>query len=84
MLRVSEDHGKILSLIGATAVVSWMGNAGSSVDLTLVGNHGALYHEMRDAFEDQAAPAEVADKDMLALIERALRSRRPEAAGDMP
>src|SRR5437879_1852196 len=36
---------------GATAVVTWIGTAGrgAGIDLTLIGNHGAMYHDAGDA-----------------------------------
>lgn len=70
---------------GLAAVVTWIGTSGrgAGVDLTLLGNHGALYHDSGDghlwddAFAaDDAAP----DRDLLAWIERALKSSRPEDA----
>lgn len=71
---------------GATAILTWIGTTGRSggVDLTLVGNHGALYHDAGDgplwdeAFTaDDAAP----DRDLVAWIERAIKSGRPEDGG---
>ncbi len=71
---------------GVTAVVTWVGSngRGGGVDLTLIGNHGALYHDAGDsplwdeAFTgDDAAP----DKDLVTWLERALKSGRPEDAG---
>jgi hypothetical protein len=68
---------------GATAVVTWVGtpSRGAGVDLTVLGNHGAMYHDAGDdplydaAFAaDDAAP----DRDLVALIERTLKSGRPE------
>jgi len=70
---------------GVTAVVTWVGTngRGGGVDLTLIGNHGALYHDAGDAplwdeafASDDAAP----DKDLTAWIERAIKSGRPEDA----
>lgn len=71
---------------GLTAVVTWIGTSGrgGGVDLTLLGNHGVLYHDAGDAplweeafAGDDAAP----EKDLLAWIERAVKSNRPEDAG---
>jgi len=66
---------------GATALVGWSAGsgAGGGVDLTLLSNHGALYH---DAGGDRVwdAPPAKPDRDLTAWIERALRSNRPEAA----
>jgi hypothetical protein len=70
---------------GATAVVAWIGSAprGPGLDLTVIGNHGALYHD----FGDGNAWAETAWDDkqpveapLLAWIERSLRSGQPQAA----
>ncbi|MSQ96057.1 MAG: hypothetical protein EXR98_16090 [Gemmataceae bacterium] len=68
---------------GATAVVTWVGTTGrgGGVDLTLVGNHGALYHDAGDAsLWDEAFTADDAapDRDLVTLIERAIKSGRPE------
>ena len=71
---------------GLTAVVTWIGTngRGGGVDLTLIGNHGVLYHDAGDAplwdeafVGDDAAP----DKELLAWIESAVKSGRPEDAG---
>jgi hypothetical protein len=70
---------------GATAVVTWIGTTprGPGIDLTLIGNRGALYHDFgagnlwEDAAWDDKAPAEAA---LVAWIERALASGQPEAA----
>lgn len=68
---------------GATAVVTWVGTTGrgDGVDLTVIGNHGAIYHDAGDAPQwdealttDNAAP----DKELVAWIERAIKSGRPE------
>ena len=70
---------------GATAVVSWIGTTGrgAGIDLALIGNRGVAYHDAGDAHlwdeafaADDAAP----ERDLLAWIERALKSGRPEAA----
>ncbi len=70
---------------GATALVTWVGTAGrgSGIDLTVVGNHGAIYHDTGAAAQwdeayssDDAAP----ERDLVAWIERAARSGRPEGA----
>ncbi len=69
---------------GATAIITWIGTTprGPGIDLTVLGNHGALYHDRGDAnawegatFDDQ----QPADQTIAAWIERALRSGRPEA-----
>jgi predicted dehydrogenase len=67
-----------------TALVSWAGSGGSGLDLTVLGNHGALYHDVGagNLWEPLEAGAEPAvDKDLASLIERALQSGRPEAGG---
>ena len=67
----------------ATAIVSWSGTstAGDGVDLTLVGNHGALYHDVGagnlwDPAPDAKPPEP--DKELRTMIERSLQSGRPE------
>ncbi|MCI0642129.1 MAG: hypothetical protein L0Y72_20935 [Gemmataceae bacterium] len=70
---------------GATALLSWAGAPASAdgIDLTVLGNHGAIYHDAGAAnlWDDPAQPAaEEADKERIAWIERALRSGRPEGA----
>jgi hypothetical protein len=68
---------------GATALVTWSGTTprGPGIDLTVLGNHGALHHDLGDAnpweeptFDDR----QPADEAITAWIERALRSGRPE------
>jgi hypothetical protein len=66
-----------------TAVVTWVGTPGraAGVDLMLLGNHGALYHDAGDApLYDIALAADDTppDRDLVALIERAIKSGRPE------
>jgi hypothetical protein len=70
---------------GATALVTWIGTTPRSpgIDLTVLGNHGALYHDLGDAnswddasFDDR----QPADATLVAWIERALHSGRPESA----
>ena len=68
---------------GLTAVVTWVGTngRGGNVDLTLIGNHGALYHDAGDAplWDEAFAVDDVApDKDLVTWIERAIKSGRPE------
>src|SRR5262245_15238763 len=70
---------------GLTAVVTWVGTSGrgGGVDLTLIGNHGVLYHDAGDApLWDEAFAGDdaAADKDLVAWIERAIKSGRPEDA----
>ncbi len=68
----------------ATALVSWASAParGDGIDLTILGNRGAIYHDAGSArlWEEGAlGPAEATDKQLLALVERAIRSGRPEA-----
>jgi hypothetical protein len=70
---------------GLTAVVTWIGTAGrgAGVDLTLIGNHGVIYHDAGDgSLWDEAMTADDAapDRNLAALIERAIKSGRPEDA----
>src|SRR5262249_30733506 len=74
---------------GATAIITWIGTTGrgAGVDLTLLGNHGTIYHDAGDAplhdatfAPDDAAP----DRDLVALVERALKSGRPESVIPTP
>ncbi|MCI0377071.1 MAG: hypothetical protein L0215_05670 [Gemmataceae bacterium] len=70
---------------GATALVTWAGapGRGNGIDLTVLGNHGAIYHDAGagNLWEDGAQQvAAEPDKERVALIERALRSGQPEAA----
>ena len=67
---------------GATALVSYALGVprGNRVDLIVVGNRGAMYHDAGSAsFSDEAALRE-GPKDTIvqAAIERALRSGKPE------
>ncbi len=75
---------------GATALVCWTGGQprsgdgqprGGSVDVLLLGNHGALYHDagLGNLCQDATLwPEEKADPALLALIEKALRTGQPE------
>lgn len=70
---------------GLTAVVTWVGTAGrgGGIDLTLVGNHGAMYHDAGAAplWDEPFTPDDaMPDKTLVAWIERALKSGRPEDA----
>ena len=74
---------------GATALITWIGlpGRGDGVDLTVVGNHGSLYHDSGTAeLWDEPAQVEtiIADPALAALIDRALRSGQPESAGGQP
>jgi hypothetical protein len=74
---------------GATALVCLGSSpaAGAGIDLMVVGNHGALYHDA-GLGQEGCAPARYkqtqADPYLTALIERALRSGKPEAAEQRP
>jgi hypothetical protein len=70
---------------GATALVSWAAAPprGDGLDLTVLGNRGALYHDAGSARlweEAPLGPPPAADKTLLDLLARALRTGRPEAA----
>jgi hypothetical protein len=70
---------------GATALVSWAAAPprGDGIDLTVLGNRGALYHDAgASRLEPEAAlgPPDAPDKTLLTLLERALRSGRSEPA----
>ena len=69
---------------GPTALLSWFSAPprGAGVDLMVMGNHGVLYHDAGNGKlwdETPGALAEKADEGLVSLIERALRSGRPEA-----
>ena len=69
---------------GAAAVITWIGTTprGPGIDLTVLGNHGALYHDLGDANAWEAATFDEqtpVDAPLSAWIDRALRSGRPEA-----
>jgi hypothetical protein len=71
---------------GATALVSFARAAlrGDGVDLFVLGNHGAIYHDAgsSDLGDDAAAGiAEPPDPLLQATIEKALHSGKPEPAG---
>jgi len=65
---------------GASAHISWSAAPRASVDLTLLGNHGALYHDDRaaHAWEELVLPESKPEPNLLTWIERALSSSRPE------
>jgi hypothetical protein len=69
---------------GATALIGWASAAVQpGIDLTVVGNHGALYHDAGagHSWDDSLAlPEAKPDEALLAWVERALRSGRPERA----
>lgn len=69
---------------GATALVSWARSRaeGDGVDLMLIGNHGVLYHDggLSELWDEPAEPlTDAPNKEMVNLVQRALRSGRPEA-----
>jgi hypothetical protein len=70
---------------GGTALVAWSAGAaaGDGVDLMVLGNHGAIYHDFGSAAhsDDEPELLEKPDASLLALIERAARSGRVESAG---
>ena len=69
---------------GATVLIGWAAAGRSpSVDLTLVGNHGALYHDAgagRLWDGGLTTPDDKPEPALVAWIGRALRSERPETA----
>jgi hypothetical protein len=70
---------------GATALVSFARTPpqGDGVDLMVLGSRGAIYHDAGSGAlggDPVAAPPERPDPALLALIERALQSRKPEPA----
>jgi hypothetical protein len=75
---------------GATALVSWAATTEPpGIDLTVLGNHGALHHDAGSARlddEESLDPPPDPDKALLALLERALRAGGPVApeAGATP
>jgi len=69
--------------------VTWVGGAGrgAGVDLSILGNRGAIYHDAgtSELWDEPAQSDAVApDQGLRAWIERALASRRPEGAGAQP
>ena len=61
---------------GATAVIHWSAIAqAAAADVMILGNHGALYHEGHAPY---ALPPVKPDAAIANLIDRALRSGRPE------
>ena len=70
---------------GATALVSYAGSRLSGVDVMVLGNHGALYHDAGSGnqwAEPTAAALDRPDAALLTVIERALRSGKPEALAE--
>jgi hypothetical protein len=70
---------------GATALVSISRSPprANGVDVMVLGDHGALYHDAGDAnlWDEPAAGDDRPDGALRGLIERALLSGKPEAAG---
>jgi hypothetical protein len=90
---VHPDGGQVALTLqfaeGATALVSFAKGKprGDGVDLLVLGNRGSLTHdaghaELSDELTDTALPA--AEPGLLAWVERAMKSGKPEAAGDRP
>jgi hypothetical protein len=73
---------------GATALVSWSHGPprGDGLDLMLLGNRGALYHDTgaADAWDEPTGFPGEADVALLTAVERALRSPAPIALGGEP
>lgn len=71
---------------GATALVSYARGQprGAGLDLMLLGNRGAIYHDAGHADLWDEPAGDLSDKPdpvIVALIERALQSHKPEPAG---
>jgi hypothetical protein len=68
---------------GATALVSFAHGQplGDGVDLMVLGNHGAIYHDAGSAnlWDEPATTDDKRDQVIMGAIERALRSGKPEA-----
>jgi predicted dehydrogenase len=74
---------------GATALVSFArdASAGARVELMVLGNHGAICHDLADAGPGEPATTALPDppeQALQALIEQALRTGKPEPAGARP
>jgi hypothetical protein len=76
---------------GASAQISYARSQprGDGLDLMILGNHGAVYHDAGSAnlWDEPVGPAEgAADARVRAVIDRALQSGKPEpfAAGAKP
>jgi hypothetical protein len=74
---------------GPTALITWIGTTGrgDGVDLCLLGNHGALYHDAGTAeLWDEPGGTEAGEPEpaLMRLIERAMQSGRPEKAEGSP
>jgi hypothetical protein len=70
---------------GGTAQLTWTGGGQrGSVDLTVLGNHGAVYHDAGDGnlWDDSLSALDgKSEQGLVALIEKALQSERPISAG---
>jgi predicted dehydrogenase len=71
---------------GGTAMVGWTSSRdrGNGVDLMILGNRGAMYHDAGSAelLDEQLTPAAgPALGELQTVIEQALRSGKPEAVG---
>src|SRR5262249_45389856 len=80
---LGSAKGGLVSLIvefrgGGTALIAWASAAPQpGVDLTVIGNHGALYHDAGagQSWDDSLSlPEAKPDETLLAWVERALRS----------
>jgi hypothetical protein len=88
----SADRGQVSLTLqfrgGATALVSYARGEprGAGVDLMVLGNHGALYHDFGSAngWDETAADDAGPDPTLVTWIDRALRSGKPEAAEGKP
>lgn len=73
---------------GASALVSWASSPprGDGIDVMVLGSRGAAYHDAGAArlWEEGALGPPEADKELLGLIERAIRTGRPETAEAKP
>jgi hypothetical protein len=86
----SSESGQVCLTLrfreGGTALVSYARGQprGDGIDLMVLGSRGAVYHDAGSAElwdELAGAPADPADRALVALIEKALRSHKPEPAG---
>jgi hypothetical protein len=68
---------------GATALVTFAHGTpqGSGVDVMVFGNHGAAYHDAGSGDLSDEPAGERPDAGIVAAVERALRSGKPEEVG---
>lgn len=67
---------------GATALVSCSpARQAARLDLTVLGNHGAIYHDLNSGPLDETGLR--ADPELLGAIERAVRSGKPQAFAEV-